>query len=47
MGIELAATIPWDEQLPEYDLKLKSLLDLPDSSKAVAAIDKLIAGLLN
>jgi len=47
LGIELAATIPRDEQLPEYDLKLKSLLELPDSSRAVVAVDRLLGGLLS
>jgi CO dehydrogenase maturation factor len=47
LGIELAATVPRDEQLPEYDLKLKSLLDLPDTARAVVAVDRLLAGYLN
>jgi CO dehydrogenase maturation factor len=47
LGIELTATIPWDEQLPEYDLKLKSLLELPDTAGAVVAVDRLLAGYLN
>ena len=45
LGIELAATIPLDEEINEYDLKLKPLLDLPDS-KAVKAIETLMADLL-
>ena len=44
--IEPTATIPLDEKIYEYDLKLKPLLDLPDSSKAVRAIDNLMAKLL-
>jgi CO dehydrogenase maturation factor len=47
LDIEPAATIPWDEQLPEYDLGLKSLLELPDTAGAVAAVDRLLAGFLN
>jgi len=46
-GIEPVATIPLDEELYQYDLKLKPLLDLPDSSKAVRAVDHLMAKLLN
>jgi len=45
--IEPVATIPLDEELYQYDLKLKPLLDLPDSSKAVRAVDHLMAKLLN
>jgi len=46
-GIEPVATIPLDEELYQYDLKLKPLLDLPDSSKAVRAVNHLMAKLLN
>jgi CO dehydrogenase maturation factor len=47
LGIEPAATIPYDEEIYKYDLKLKPLLDLPDSSKAVRAVNDLMAKLLN
>ena len=46
VGIEPTATIPLDEEVPEYDLKLKPLLDLPDTSKAVMAVNSLMAKLL-
>ena len=46
LGIETLATIPMDEEVREYDLKLKPLLDLPDTSKAVIAINDLMARLL-
>ena len=46
LGIEPLATIPLDEQVHDYDLKLKSLLDLPDTSKAVKAVDKLMVKIL-
>jgi len=46
LGIEPTATIPRDEEVYEYDLKLKSLLDLPDTSKAVRAVSDLMANLL-
>ena len=45
-GIKPAATIPLDEEVYQYDLKLKPLLDLPDSSKAVKAVDDLMTNLL-
>jgi len=47
LGIEPIATIPYDEEVDEYDLKLKPLLDLPDSSRAVRAVNNLMAKLLN
>ncbi len=46
LGIELTATIPLDEEIREYDLQLKPLLDLPDTSKAVMAVGDLMARLL-
>jgi len=46
LGIEPTATIPLDEELREYDLKLKPLLDLPDTSRAVMAISNLMAKIL-
>ncbi len=41
--LELLQTIPEDELLPEYDLEYKPLLELPESSKAVKAIDELMS----
>jgi len=46
LGIEASATIPMDEEVREYDLKLKPLLGLPDTSKAVIAISDLMAKLI-
>ena len=46
LGIEPTVTIPLDEELREYDLKLKPLLDLPDTSRAVMAISNLMAKIL-
>lgn len=46
LGIDPIATIPLDEGLYEYDLKLKPLLDLPDTSKAVTAVNNLMAKIL-
>lgn len=47
LKIELAATIPLDNELCQYDLELNPLLNLPDSSPAVRAVSDLMAGLLN
>ena len=47
LGLASAATIPSDEEIHEYDLKQKTLLDLPDSSRAVQAVNGLMANLLN
>ena len=46
LGIDLEATIPWDEEVRECDIKMKSLLDLPDTSKAVRAVKDLMDNLL-
>jgi CO dehydrogenase maturation factor len=46
LGIEAAAIIPLDDEVYQYDIKLKPLLDLPDSSRAVQAVDNLMTKLL-
>jgi len=46
LGISPTATIPLDEEVHQYDLKLKPLLDLPDNSKAVRAVSALMDRLL-
>jgi len=46
-GISPMVTMPLDEEVSEYDFKLKPLLDLPDTSKAVRAISDLMAKLAN
>jgi CO dehydrogenase maturation factor len=38
LEVNLAATIPLDQEIYDYDLKLKPISDLPESSKAVIAI---------
>ena len=43
LGISAKALIPLDEQVYEHDLKLKPLLELPDDSKAVKAVNDLMA----
>jgi CO dehydrogenase maturation factor len=47
LGIDPVITIPLDNEVYEYDLKLKPLLDLPDTSKAVMAVSDLMAKLIN
>jgi len=47
LGIEPTVMIPEDEEVYKYDLELKPLLDLPDTSKAVMAVSDLIAELLS
>ena len=42
MGLQPDALIPQDEDIYQADLKQTSLLDLPDSNKAVEAIKKLM-----
>lgn len=46
LGIKPAATIPLDEEIYEYDLKQKPLLELPDSSRAVQAVSDLMSKVL-
>ncbi len=47
LGFKAEAIIPQDEQISEYDLKAQSLLDLPDDSYAVKAVDILMSTILN
>ena len=47
LGIEPAAIIPEDENIYQYDLEMKPLLDLPDSPKAVIAVDDLMVKVLD
>jgi len=47
LGIEPTAIIPLDDEIYQYDIKLKPLLDLPDSSRAVQAINNLMTRILD
>ena len=47
LEIEPVATIPKDEEVYESDLRMQSLLDLSDTSKAVIAVNNLMVKLLN
>ena len=46
LGIDSVITIPLDNEVYECDLKLKPLLDLPDTSKAVMAVSDLMTKIL-
>ncbi|MFC2003221.1 AAA family ATPase [Chloroflexota bacterium] len=46
LGITPTATIPFDEELRQCDFKQKPLPELPDISKAVVAVNELMAKLL-
>jgi len=46
-AIELAAVIPEDEELYRYDLELRPLLELPDTSRAVRAVGNLMEQILD
>ena len=46
LGIKPSVTIPLDEEISEYDLQLRPLLDLPDTSKTVRVVNNLMARLL-
>ena len=46
LGIVPAATIPVDEEMKRYDLEQKPLFDLPDTSRAVMAVNDLMDKLL-
>jgi len=46
LGIVPAITIPIDEELRKYDLEQKSLFDMPDTSRAVTAVNDLLTKLL-
>ncbi|MDD4986480.1 MAG: AAA family ATPase [Dehalococcoidales bacterium] len=46
LEIEPAALIPLDEEVCQYDVELRPLLDLPSSSKAVMAVNDLMARLI-
>lgn len=47
LGIEPEVTIPQDDEVLQYDLEQKPLLDLPDTSKAVQAVNGLMVKILN
>jgi CO dehydrogenase maturation factor len=47
LNLKPSAVIPWDEEVYNYDLKLKPLTDLTSGSKAIAAVDGFLDRLLS
>ena len=47
LGIESPIIIPRDENIYQYDLEARPLVDLPDDSEAVQVINKLVDELLS
>lgn len=46
LNISPVATIPLDNSIYDYDLQMKPLLDLPETSDAVRAVDELMTSVL-
>ncbi len=46
LGIKPAALIPYDESIQKFDFERRTLLDLPEESRAVTAVRDLMAGIL-
>ncbi len=47
LGITPTATIPVDEEMQRYDMEQRPLFDLPDTSRAVTAVNDLMERLLS
>jgi len=47
LNIEPTAVIPFDEEVRDYDIHFRPLIELPDTSKAVTAVNNLMNNLLN
>ncbi len=46
IGVPIVCTIPDDNNLLEFDMEQRSLLDLPDDSKAVLAVEEMMKKVL-
>jgi CO dehydrogenase maturation factor len=46
LGLQVDGVIPLDEKISQYDLQNKPLLELPDDSEAVKAVDNLMTKIL-
>ncbi len=46
-GVPLLGILPADENVPRYDIGLKALTDLPDSSPVVASLDQMAWALIH
>jgi hypothetical protein len=47
LGLKALATIPIDGEVSDYDLRTVPLLELPDSSAAVRAVNAALDSLLS
>lgn len=47
IGLPIVGVIPEDKNLEEYDMSAKSLMDLPDDSPSVVAVDQIIEKVFN
>ncbi|MFH1775627.1 MAG: AAA family ATPase [Chloroflexota bacterium] len=47
LGIDSVATVPFDEAIHDYDLKVRPLVELPDTSEAVQAVNDIMDNVLN
>ncbi|MFC1874750.1 AAA family ATPase [Chloroflexota bacterium] len=47
LGVEPIATIPIDDEVSRFDLEKRSLLDLPDTSIAAIAVEKMMNAILD
>ena len=47
LNLEPTAIIPFDEEVRDYDIRFRPLVELPDTSKAVMAVNDLMNSLLN
>jgi len=47
LAITPSALIPYDESIQKYDFERRTLLDLPDESRAVAAVRELMSRILS
>ncbi len=47
LGVAPEALIPYDESIQRFDFERRTLLDLPDDSKAVSAVGRLMTDILD
>ncbi len=47
VGLPVLGVVPYDSTLQQFDAQGKTLLDLPDETPALAAVDKIVAKLMS
>jgi CO dehydrogenase maturation factor len=47
LGVEPIATVPLDDEVSRFDLEKRPLLELPDTSAAAAAVEKMMKAILD